>query len=230
VYKRQLFLCALVLVVALPVQAIATAMAPLWRPAHYHAVPAASVAHSSVQDAIARDATAPPELPNAVPPAPDPIRPVAGHVHAHAHSQPHADTHDPHPVIEQATPLAQARASDSDRGSAAPDAAPATAAIPAHGDHRHDTAGIGHHRHAFDASDAVYLAPWQDDGDPARTHSRSSPQAGDGFNPLVPAWVLRLSARTALSAPRQASLAYRSLEVAPPLKPPRADLPNVPAR
>lgn len=224
--SRAVFACALLLVIALPVQAIATAMAPLWRPAHYHTATAPG-AGSPGQMPRSRDAMPPPDpLSTEHPAGRNGADPVRTHPHPHSH----------HAAVPRAaaptTALARHAPSLRSRPGLAPPATPAALppATSGHASHLHPPGGIGHHRHAPDAPDVVYVAPSRQDGDPARAGGRAAPLTADSFHPLPPAWALRVAARASPPSPLQAAMAYRSHASSPLLKPPRPGLPGIPAR
>lgn len=233
--SRAVFACALLLVIALPVQAIATAMAPLLRPAHYHTATAPR-AGSPGQMPSPRDAMPPPDPLSTEHPAAgrnraDPVR-----THPHPYSHPHPHRHSHHAAVPRAAAptSAQARHAPSLRsrpGLVLPATPPALpSANPGHASHHHPPGGIGHHRHAPDAPDVVYVAPSQQDSDPARAGGRAAPLTADSFHPLPPAWALRVAARASPRSPLQAAVAYRSHASSPLLKPPRPGLPGISAR
>ncbi|CAN5657682.1 hypothetical protein BH23PSE2_BH23PSE2_05180 [soil metagenome] len=130
------------------------------------------------------------------------------HDHAHAGETTQPETAHAHPHVA-AHPLTS--------GSVAA----TKAAAPTHARHHHGADGIGHHRHGADSAEVVYLAGWPDLHDPLFAGGRGIPLAGDGFNPLPPAWALRLASSTPPSHQAHAAASFRSQLATPLLRPPR---------
>lgn len=213
--------CAWLLLVALPLQTIATLSAPLWRPAHYHLAvapatvePRLSVAfHKAVIEHIhARPATS---TLSGLASAAQAAMPAAGHGHDHGPRHNHGDAH----------PLAQGSAPESVADHPPPHrAAPQVVAAAAHAAGQgelHGANGIGHHRHSPDDASVVQVSDPVEHTDPALATARNLQILFDGVAMLLPkAWFV-LSARTSracLPTPLSAFLSCRSL---PLLRPPR---------
>lgn len=219
--SRGMVACAWLLLVALPLQTIATLSAPLWRPAHYHmavaptpAEPRLSVAFDDavIEHLHARQATS---ASFGLASAAQVAMPAAGHGHDPGRRHNHGDMHPlahgsaPEPVADHPHPHRTA---------------PPMVAAAAHTagqSELHGANGIGHHRHASGDASVVDVNQPGEDTDPALAINRNLQLLSDGVAMLLPAHWSVLSASASLAWLPTPLSAFRSSRSSPLLRPPR---------